>query len=556
MPINTGETIEERYRVVKLLGQGGMGAVYQAWDTRLNRPVALKEMSPQPGLDAQMLADLRRQFKQEAQILATLVHPNLVRVTDYFSWRGSEYLVMDFVEGESLAQRIRREGPQPEAQVLAWAGQLLDALAYCHSKGVIHRDIKPANIIIAPDERAVLVDFGLVKLWDPRDPRTRTVMRGMGTPEYAPPEQYDTHTGHTDPRSDIYSLGATLYHVLTGRLPPTATQRMANPSSFIPPRRINSTVTAATEAVVLKALAIAMDQRFQSTAEMAQALGFAPRAATTAPRRAPAKRKQPPSTAEMKPPRKRGGMLLGLGGAGLAAVGVGCLLLTVVAVVLGLTLGGGEGGATPPTVTHGPTATVRLPTVTPRPTSTGGGAIGNTLLRDDFSNSASGWEIGDYDAGSVGYKDGAYFVSSLGGGNMMWGVANSFFDDVVIDVDTTQVRAPANDNNGYGVVCREQGDINATGYFLLISGDGAYGIVKAVDGDFEWLVEWTSSDVIHQGDATNHLRVICEGTTLALFVNGKRLATAEDSTYAAGDIALAAVSLEENEPTEIAYQPF
>jgi serine/threonine protein kinase len=95
MPLNSGQTVGERYRVVQLLGQGGMGAVYRAWDTRLNRPVALKEMIPQSGLDADMLAQLRQQFQQEAQVLGTLVHPSLVRVTDYFSWSGNEYLVMD-----------------------------------------------------------------------------------------------------------------------------------------------------------------------------------------------------------------------------------------------------------------------------------------------------------------------------------------------------------------------------------------------------------------------------------------------------------------------------
>ena len=114
-----------------------------------------------------------------------------------------------------------------EEQVVAWSGQLLEALAYCHSQGIIHRDIKPQNIIISPDGQAVLVDFGLVKLWNPNDPKTRTAVRGIGTPQYAPPEQYELEAGHTDPRSDLYSLGATMYHALTGQSPPTATLRIA-----------------------------------------------------------------------------------------------------------------------------------------------------------------------------------------------------------------------------------------------------------------------------------------------------------------------------------------
>ena len=199
--LSIGEVVENRYRIAKLLGQGGMGAVYRAWDMRLNRPVALKEMIPQLGLGAEALADLREQFRQEAQILATLDHPSLVRVTDSFSQLSSEYLVMNFVDGESLGDRVERLGPLPEAQVLEWAGQLLGALAYCHAQGIIHRDVKSHNVIIRPDGRAVLIDFGLVKLWDPDDPQTKTVMRGMGTPAFAPPEQFEGDAEYTDEQS-------------------------------------------------------------------------------------------------------------------------------------------------------------------------------------------------------------------------------------------------------------------------------------------------------------------------------------------------------------------
>jgi serine/threonine protein kinase len=266
--------LQDRYRIVSPLRQGGMGAVYRAWDTRLNVPVALKEMTYQPGLDRQTLSQLLQQFQQEAQILARLNHPHLVRVGDFFEEESNAYLAMDFIEGESLADRIKREGAQPEAQVLDWGGQLLQALAYCHNQGIIHRDIKPQNVIIRPDGQAVLVDFGLVKLWDPHDPRTRTAMRGMGTPEYAPPEQYDTQAGHTDARSDVYGLGATLYHTLTGQAPPTATLRMADPGQFVSPRKAMPGLSPTTEMAVLKALELPRSQRWQSAAEMAAALGI------------------------------------------------------------------------------------------------------------------------------------------------------------------------------------------------------------------------------------------------------------------------------------------
>lgn len=270
---HTGDVLQNRYRIVSLLGQGGMGAVYRAWDIRLKIPVAIKEMIPQPGLEAQTLTQLRQQFQQEAQVLARLNHPHLVRVSDFFEEGGNAYLVMDFVEGQSMAELIAQQGALPETRVLAWADQLLDALAYCHSKGVLHRDIKPQNVIIRPDGRAVLVDFGLVKLWDPRDPRTRSAMRGMGTPEYAPPEQYGV-AGHTDPRSDLYSLGATLYHALTGRTPPEVTDRIADPSIFRPPRAIIPHISSRMEVAILKAMEMKRDSRWISAAEMAQGMGL------------------------------------------------------------------------------------------------------------------------------------------------------------------------------------------------------------------------------------------------------------------------------------------
>jgi len=545
MPLDIGDMIGERYRVVKLLGQGGMGAVYRAWDTRLDRPVALKEMTPQSGLDADTLAQLRRQFQQEAQILAGLDHTSLVRVTDYFSWDSNEYLVMDYVEGESLADRIQREGAQSEAQTLTWAGQLLEALAYCHDQGVIHRDIKPQNIVVTPEGQAVLVDFGLVKLWDPQDPRTQTVMRGAGTPEYAPPEQYDMGLGHTSPRSDVYSLGATLYHTLTGHVPPTATQRMANPSTFISPRGINAAVSPATESAILKALEIVIEQRFQSATEMAQALGIiTTQALPVTPTRVIPEDTQVASAPAPEPTSQpKRGLLLGLGGVGLLAVGLLCLALIGGAVLIGLLATGGERGGATITVPPGVSATP-LASITPAP------EISTNLFEDEFDSPASGWEIGDYDAGSIGYEGGAYVVTSFGSSNTMWGVAGRSFDNLVIEVDSTQISAGPANNNDYGVVCREQG--NGDGYHLLISGDGYFAIAKAQGGSFEWLVEWTESTAIQQGYATNRIRAVCDGSRLALFVNGQRLATADDDTFTEGDIGLAATSYEDA-PTEVHF---
>ncbi|HOU11759.1 MAG TPA: serine/threonine-protein kinase [Anaerolineae bacterium] len=283
---------QNRYRITHLLGRGGMGAVYAAWHLSLEIPVAIKELMVQADLDPEMLAQLRAQFKREAVTLARLNHNNLVRVMDSFEEGSNAYLVMEMVEGESLADRIGREGALPQALVLRWAHQLLDALAYCHGQNVLHRDIKPTNIIIRPDGQAVLVDFGLVKLWDPRDPRTMTVVRGMGTPEYAPPEQYEAESGFTDVRSDIYGLGATLYHALVGQAPPTATKRIVNPAALLPVRALIPNVDPAIEAALMRALELRPIDRFQSAREMASALSAG----------APRQPAQPPVAGPPRPP--------------------------------------------------------------------------------------------------------------------------------------------------------------------------------------------------------------------------------------------------------------
>jgi len=273
MALTTGQIVNQRYRIARLLGKGGMGAVYRAWDLTLNIPVALKELIPDPTMDARTLAELRAQFQREAQVLASLSHPNLTRVTDFFEWGGNAYLVMDFVEGENLHQLIERQGALPEEQVIGWALQLLDALHTCHARNVLHRDIKPQNIIIrATDGRAVLVDFGLVKLWDPHRPQTQNIIRGMGTPEYASPEHFGLSGQHTQPCSDLYSLGATLYHALTGREPPSALERWANPNVLVPPRALGLRVSPAVEATLLRALALPPTERFASAVEMLGAL--------------------------------------------------------------------------------------------------------------------------------------------------------------------------------------------------------------------------------------------------------------------------------------------
>ena len=262
-----GHVLQNRYNVIAPLGHGGMGAAYRVRDTRLNIDRVLKEMiiAPEMGED---VARLIRQFQREAESLATLHHSNLPGVQDYFFEDNNYYLVMDFIEGYGLETLIH-PGGLPEATVLNYADQLLGVLEYIHGKGILHRDIKPSNIIIQPDGRCVLVDFGLVKTVTPTSPETRTLLAGVGTPEYAPPEQT---FGGTDQRSDLFSLAATLYHALTGQFPIETGMRSAG-VRMPGIRELNPQVSENTESVVLRAFSLDRTARFNSAAEMRAALG-------------------------------------------------------------------------------------------------------------------------------------------------------------------------------------------------------------------------------------------------------------------------------------------
>lgn len=179
-----------------------------------------------------------------------------------------------------------------------------------------------------------------------------------------------------------------------------------------------------------------------------------------------------------------------------------------------------------------------------------GASSGDVIFSDDFADESTGWEQGEYETGTVGYESGAYSVVSFGDGDTMWGVSNRTFADVVIEVEAEQVRAPTNDNNDYGVMCRVQE--NNDGYFLLISGDGFYAILLRADGQFTQLVDWTLTDRFNLGNATNRITAECNGSSLSLTVNGNLLAATEDSTFSTGDIALTATSYEAQE-TEVQF---
>jgi TonB family protein len=267
----TPDTIlQNRYRIIRHLGAGGMGTVYEAIDERLATTVALKECH---------FTDerLRKQFEREARLLARLRHSAMTRVIDHFSEGDGQFLVMDFITGGDLSAMLQRRGsPFQPNEVLRWADQLLDALDYLHSQDppVIHRDIKPQNLKLTTKGQIMLLDFGLAKGFAGQISRVTTSGSIFGyTPNYAPLEQIKG-TG-TDPRSDLYSLAATIYHLVTGVMPPDVLTRLTAttdglPDPLRPANEVNPQVSADVAAVLNRALTIGRNQRLATAAEMQQ----------------------------------------------------------------------------------------------------------------------------------------------------------------------------------------------------------------------------------------------------------------------------------------------
>ena len=272
MTLTIGTFLVNRYRIVRLLGQGGFGAVYRAWDQNVNTPCALKE-------NFESSPEATRQFAREAQMLASLRHPNLPKVTDHFTIPGQgQYLVMEYIDGKDLQQILsENKGPAAESQALPWMLQILNALEYLHAQTppIIHRDIKPANIRVTPQGQAILVDFGIAKLFDPIH-KTTVGARAI-TPGFSPIEQYGQSS--TDARTDIYALGATIYTLLSGNIPPESISRTLK-DQLVDLQSLNPGVSSHVAFAVQKAMHLVPEERWQTAREMREYLKSTPSTAT------------------------------------------------------------------------------------------------------------------------------------------------------------------------------------------------------------------------------------------------------------------------------------
>ncbi len=277
--LSSGHLLYNRYSIQQTLGQGGFGITYLAYDQKLEQEVCIKELFisgnstrganmtvQSQGNSSFSFQEFVDRFLQEARQLARFQHPNIVRVIDIFQENNTAYTVMEFVNGETLKQRVQRTGALEEKEAMQLINQLLDAVEAVHAKGMLHRDIKPENILISPEGRVVLIDFGSAREF--AEGKT-THQTAMITPGYAPPEQY-SERAKRGPFTDIYALGATLYFLLTGEKPIASTDRSFE--ELPAPHQLNPKVSSQVSSAVLLAMEMKPENRFQDIAEMKGAI--------------------------------------------------------------------------------------------------------------------------------------------------------------------------------------------------------------------------------------------------------------------------------------------
>lgn len=527
------------YKLIELLGRGGMASVYRGYQESIDRSVAVKVLPPEFLHDP----NFSQRFTAEARTLAKMTHPAILPLYDFGLANDVPYIVMPLMTGGTLADRMRRSRLSL-SDVLTLFSQIADALDYAHSLGVVHRDIKPSNILFDARGQPHLADFGIAKAIEASSNLTGTGI--VGTPDYMSPEQ--ARGEQIDGRSDIYSLGVMAYQALAGESLFKATTPigvMLKHATESPPpiRQIRPELPPGIEAVLTKVLAKQPAERYQTAREFMQAMSRAVGSTTTSePIRPTPTTSIPSSTARQPnpvtvnqpsyttgqqpvPPKKSGGiggMLLG-GGLGMVA-GIILVVVLIIACCVGAYL-------MVPSATPTP-----IPTSTPPPTAT----PLPILFADQFSDPTSGWFTGTTDVSDTEYKGGEYVITTTETGWFVWG------SPPIVDYSNISLQVNARYAAGdytdvlFGAMCGYQDDQHY--YYMGINTNSNYVIAKR-DGDTETILssdgQFGSSNQIAQGNGWFRLNADCAADgTLSLYVDGVLIESVHDTTYPSGHIGL------------------
>lgn len=549
----TNETIG-RYEIESELGHGGMATVYLAHDPRFRRKVAIKLVAVK--LQDHMM--FRERFEREAQLIAKIEHPAIVPVYDFGEQDGQPYLVMRYMPGGALSDRIK-DGPMTLAEVSRIISQIAPGLDAVHAQGIVHRDLKPANILMDAFGNPAISDFGIAHFTQSTIDLTGSAI--IGTPAYMSPEQVRGDED-LDARSDLYALAVIVFEMLTGSGPFRAATPMSvamkHLTESVPSiRSFRPDLPVQLEFILNKALAKQPESRYDSASQLAQDLQAAeaavpsstPASAKLAPGEdtpteryddEPGVQSASPTTGGSLSPTRDGHsasfpqrskqrpnnilrMVL------VAALGVFMLFLCGSIGAFGTWAGlSGLFGQSSPTLppTLAPTATKAAPAV--------------LLFADDFSDPNSGWPTGQNETSEYGYQSNAYRIFAQGTNSIPWVSTDRVYDNLSLSVDA---RAISDSVSGYyGLLCRIQDDQSF--YYFVISNGGGYSVGKYINGTFRsYLTEiWQPSAAIRQGALTNQLQMDCVGDSLRYYVNGILLTEITDTDFSSGYSGIVAAS--------------
>ncbi|MBL6983778.1 MAG: serine/threonine protein kinase [Anaerolineales bacterium] len=539
-----------------------MAEVYKVWDQQRAVFLAAKVLHDELSKNQAFM----KRFKREAQTLAQLEHPSIVRFYSMEQDGRLIFILLDYISGKTLKYWITREGGRLIMdKIRSTMRPICGALQFAHSKGLVHCDVKPNNILIDERGRPLVTDFGIARMAD----TSIMDLVGTGTPAYMAPEQ--ARGLDPVPQTDIYALGIILFEMLTGGRRPftgarsqaagTTGERVRWEQINLPPpspRRWNADISPELEAVVIKCLAKDPVRRYQTPLEffyaLERCLSASPDSLTTV------------RTAE-RTAATRQTKSAWLGVVISAAVLMAALLLVLFShpsrmpVTHPISEPVGESAPAEPVSTSFAWSTsTPTPANTQLPTSTFWSTITSPpqlltqiLFQDNFSDPSSGWDRVTVAEGITDYENGYYRIFVNTNNTDIWANPGLNFADVRIEVDA--IKVGGSDDNDFGIICRYQDAENF--YLFIISSDGYYGIGKVIGGKQILLdmPQMQFSSGIRQGSVSAQIRADCIGKQLALYVDGKHIHSVEDGTFISGDVGLIAGTFSET-GTDIYFDNF